>query len=393
MACSAIFFSENKIKWQNTTHEPPSFWNFLSILRILARPARHKHFKFPVMNNRFHPLIFCLLLASWNLTAQKKMVNPQPFSSQVLDGRAGLFTTPYPMLESRNVLDTLVPDAFNDVCGEVQVLYQPIDDWGFIGGTNFFGDKEKAQLIENTTNTSITIKEVWALFGYVSSVGNGNVRMKIYRVDTDNGGPGSLWAQTNDVRVENIQINDTVVVATPFFFPVNVALDVPSFYLSLDVSSLYNTFDTVAVFSTELGCGSGREAYDLWPDDQWYPVVDSWGGLQDFDINYSLLAIVEFDDPNSVNDPYYQQGLLRLYPAAPNPAREQVRLNYELEEPGPVQIDIYSSDGRRLQHLDLGHHTVGRHAREIETNSLPAGSYVYTILTDRARVASRFIVE
>lgn len=385
-------FSENNIKWQNTTHEPASFWNFLSILRILACPARHKHFKFPVMKNRFHPLIFFLLLASWNLTAQKKMVDPQPFLTQTIDSRAGLFTVPFPTLESRNVVDTLVPDAFNDVCGDVQVLYQPVDDWGFIGGTNFFGDKEKAQLIENTTNTSITIKEAWALFGYVSSVGNGNVRMKIYRVDPD-GGPGSMRAQTNDVRVENIEINDTAVVATPFFFPVTVDLDEPSFYLSLDISGLYNTFDTVAVFSTELGCGSGREAYDLWQNDQWFPVVESWGGLQDFDINYSLLAIVEFDDPNSVNDPYFQQGLLRLYPAAPNPAREQVRLNYELEEPGPVQIEIYSSDGRRLQLLELGHQGAGRHRREINTGHLPAGSYVYTILTDRARVASRFIVK
>lgn len=345
------------------------------------------------MNNRFHPLIFLLLFSSWGLIAQKKAIDPQPFSSRIIENAPVFFTQPNADLESRNVQDTLVPDAFNDVCGEVQVLYQPADDWGFIGGTNFFGDREKAQLIENTTNTSIIVREVWALFGYVSSVGNGNVRMKIYRVDPGNGGPGSLLARTNDVRVENIQINDTAVVATPFFFPVTVDLEAPSFYLSLDISGLYNTFDTVAVFSTELGCGSGREAYDLWTNDQWYPVVESWGGAQDFDINYSLLAIVEFDDPNSVNDPYYQQGLLRLYPATPNPAGETIRLNFELEEPGPVQLDIYSSDGRRLQHLDLGHHPVGRYAREIETSNLPAGSYVYTILTDRARVASRFIIK
>lgn len=333
---------------------------------------------------------FLLLMTvlSSGLYGQKRFVPTEP------ERRLFIPQTSPEALETRTIIDTLRPAAFEDVCGATQVVFPVTEGWGYIAGTNNFGDKEKAQLIQNTTNTTITVNEVWAFFGYVSSVGNGNVRMKIYSVDPANRSPRSLVAQSNDVRVENIQYTDSLFLGTRFSFPLPIVLDDPSFFLSLDISGLYSTFDTVALYHTELGCGDGLEAYELWSDDQWFNVIDAWlTEFGTFEINYALLAIVEFDGPNAVNDPYYAQNKLRLFPATPNPAIDQLQLHYELEDPGPVRVEIYSTDGRQLQQLNLGIQASGRYTQPINVSDLPAGAYVYAIVTDQTRIGSRFVVK
>lgn len=338
------------------------------------------------MTARFTLLCFLLFSVS-TLLSQARKANVDPV-------RKATYSQPAPdLLETRNVTDTLTPGAFKDVCGSTFVTYTPIDDWGFVAGTNAFGDKETAQLIRNTTNTEITITEVWAFFGYISEVGNGNIRVKLYDVDPATGRPESMRAQSNDVRVANIQYSDTLALGTAFTFPTAVSLDDPSFFLSVDFSSLYATFDTVSLYHTELGCGTGTETYVLWSDNQWFSMIEAWAGIQDFDINLSIVAVVEFDSPNAVADPYYQQGQLRLYPASPNPAGHTVQLNYELKESGPVKIELYSADGRRMRDIQLGHQHTGRYAQNIDISDLPAGPYVYSIVTATTRVASRFIVK
>lgn len=342
------------------------------------------------MTNRYTLLLLlscCFAAASF---AQKRTLGSNVTTSRTITGIN--LHQPANLLQTRTVTDTLYPGAFNDACGDTQFSYNvPDPGWGYIAGTNNFEDKEKAQRIYNEPNTAVTISETWAFFGNVSQVGNGSVRMKIYRVEDNR--PGSLIAQSNGVRVEDIQVNDTVVVATPFSYPVPVTIDDPSFFLSMDFSTLYSTFDTVGLFHTEIGCGNGAEAFELWATDEWYSMPDAWlSDFGNFEINFSLIAVVAFEDPNSTDD-YYQQNQLRLYPAAPNPARQRVQLRYELQEAGPVRIGIYAADGRQLRHLDMGVRFAGPHTTHVDVSDFPAGSYVYMIQTERGQAASRFLVK
>lgn len=339
------------------------------------------------MTKQLTLLLLLPFLFSPVLNGQQRQFEPQTLGATSANN---LLTIP--SLEVRGAVDTLYPDAINDVCWDMQVLYTAAQGWGYVSGTNFLGDKEKGQLIRNTTNTAVTVNETWAFFGHVGEVGNGNVRMKVYSVDPQTGTPANLLGQSSDVRIKDIQHQDGQFLPTSFSFNTSMTVDDPSFIIAVDFSGLYTTFDTIAIFHTELGCGSGREAYELWEDNRWSTIFDGWFGTIGLDINLSLFAIIEFAGPSDVADPYYQEGLLRLYPAVPNPARQSVRLNYELERAGPVVIEVYSADGRILQHQKLGQRSTGRHSETIDLAAFSPGGYVYAIVTDQTRIMSRFIV-
>lgn len=334
-------------------------------------------------------LLLTLLSFTLSLYSQQRIAGSEPVRSISVPAI-------FPVgLEPRVEMDTLAPGAFNDLCALDQQLFGLESSWGFVAGMNEFGDKEKAQLIENTTNEAILIRETWAFFGYKSVVDNGNLRMKIYNVDQSTGGPGTLLGESIDIAAEEIQYNDTAFVfeGTPFFYESPVMLDDPSFFISVDLADLYATNDTVGILHTNFGCGSGTEAFELWEDDTWISIFDAWLADVDFDINFSLFAVVEFDLTSPVKDPHYQQGHLRLYPAAPNPARESLQLNYQLETTGSVRIEVYSPDGRRLQNFNLGQLPAGRYNETLDLSQFPAGPYVYSIVTDEARVMSKFVVK
>ncbi|PHN00687.1 T9SS type A sorting domain-containing protein [Flavilitoribacter nigricans] len=341
------------------------------------------------MTKQSTPLVLLLLCFTVSLFAQQKQYNPQAIRNIQFTERTGS-----EVLEERVETDTLLPSIFyTDECAFDQAAYGLGDLWGTVGGMNEYGDMEKAQLIENITNTSISITDVIVWFNSVGIVDNGNLRIKVYSVNEADGSPDMLLGQSDDIAANQIMVNDTFILDTSIPFSTPVTVDASSFFLSVDFSDLYGTMDTVDILHTADDCGSGAEAYELWDDGTWISMRDAWSSdTEDFDMNFSIFAVVEFDPVLAVKDPFYQQGHLRLHPATPNPSRETVRLNYELEKTSQVQIDIFSPDGRRIEQRQLGILPNGSYTEDVELSNFPAGSYIYSIMTDEARVVSRFIV-
>ena len=123
----------------------------------------------------------------------------------------------------------------------------------------------------------------------------------------------------------------------------------------------------------------------------WASIFDAWFAIEPFNINFSIFAVVG-EETSAVKDPFHHEGHLRLRPATPNPARNSVRLHYELEKAGAVQIDIFSPDGRRVLNRQLGQRPVGSYTETIELSGFASGTYFYSVLTEEARVMSRFVV-
>lgn len=341
------------------------------------------------MTKQSTPILLLLLVFSLSLAGQRQTFNPAPL-------RSSSFTGLLPDgLEQRLVTDTLNPPAFNDECSGNLISFGFTQIWGTLSGMNQLGDTEKAQLIPNATNTTISITEALVLFDYVEVVGNGNLRVKVYALDPATGKPGTQLGQSDDIKADQILADPMEVLVTSFPFSTPVALADDDFVIGVDFTDLYTSADTTGILQTELECGSGSDAFERLPEDgSWATMFDSWSDeTGDFDMNFGIFAVVEFDETTAVNDPYYQQGHLRLRPATPNPSREVVRLNYELEKAASVQIEIYSPDGRRLQNRNLGLQPAGVYTEDVDLDQFAAGSYIYSIMTDGARVISRFIVE
>lgn len=339
------------------------------------------------MTKQFTSLLLILLFFTSATSAQSRLIDREVLRRSIFSG----FKTE--ALEERVVMDTLVPNGFLDDCSLNLVVYGITDYWGTISGMSEFEDLEKAQLIENTTNTAVKITDVLAFFDYVNVVGNGNLRAKIYGVSGD-GSPADLLGQSEEITADQIMADPVDVLTTRFTFFNPVALSDPSFFVSIDFSDLYASQDSTGLLQTEISCGSGAEAYELWADESWNSLQEIWStDTEVFDVNIAVFAVVEFEETNAVKDPFYQQGHIRLRPANPNPAGETIRINYELEKPGRVQLEIFSPDGRRMESRQFGQLPNGNYSEIVDLSTFTPGAYIYSILSDEARVVSRFVVK
>jgi hypothetical protein len=289
------------------------------------------------------------------------------------------------------VTDTLAPPVFDDPCSETAFVFIISDIWGFIAGMNGYGDLEKAQLLNYDGAASYRISEVWAYFSDAIAVGDGSLQAKVYSVSSTNGGPGSLLGTSDPINVSDIIVDPQDVLPTiiPFSNPVSIAE--PQFFASIDFSQLYASQDTVGLFMTDEDCGDGSNAWELFSDGQtWLPIDDesSWA----IEAEFFIQAVIEFEESTGIDPPHLSQKGLTLFPAYPNPAGDRANLHYALDHSSEVALELYSAEGRLLRRFDAGQQAAGEHTYSLDVSRLPAGSYVYSIITDRTRMLSRVVV-
>jgi 1,4-alpha-glucan branching enzyme len=77
----------------------------------------------------------------------------------------------------------------------------------------------------------------------------------------------------------------------------------------------------------------------------------------------------------------------------PNPLRKGMegRLTFDVSEPGPVVVELYSMLGQRMAVLDEGYRAPGRHQVVLSVGTLSAGSYVVRLVTAGGHTATRTI--
>lgn len=301
------------------------------------------------------------------------------------------FVLPQVDLQFRAEMDTLLFSASVEDCSNSVTSFGINGNWGLVAGTNGYGDREKAQRLTYTANSPYRVTEVWGFFAEAIVVGNGTLKAKVYAADAANGGPGTLLGTSGLVNTTNVKTDAQGVPATifPFSTPAKVSTD--EFFISIDFSALYAAQDTVGLFHTAQDCGSGDDTWELFSDGTTWTAINSAISWQ-FNANWIMGAVVEFDASTSVNDPFVAQNGLQLFPATPNPTNDWVKLPYQLESATTVNIEVYSADGKLLQRMQKGEQLAGRYAEQMNTQSLANGTYVYRIVTEEASIMSRFVV-
>ena len=280
------------------------------------------------------------------------------------------------------------------ICAGDQVTSFGLEEsWGFIAGNNEFRDKEKAQLLEFTGSASFSVIGVGGFFVMPSVINDGELTAKVYMMDDGSGGPGALVSTSMPMKAsEVVAPNDTSVELSVFAFGEEETpiIDYASFFASIDVSQLYASQDTVGLFHTMEGCGSGSNSWEKWADDTWHSLDSAYDPA--LNIDFLITAVVEFDDQTTA-DEYINNKGLQLFPATPNPATTRTVLNYGIETADGVEVQVFDNQGKLLRSI---HHDVipaGRHEQEILTYDFSPGAYYYRIATSKSSLISRFIVQ
>lgn len=280
----------------------------------------------------------------------------------------------------------------DDECSATVTVFEINDRWGFVSGTNGFGDKEKAQYMEFSGSAEFTVIGVGAFFAETGVVDNGEVTAKVYSVlGTPELGPDELLSTSEPVNASDlVPPNDSSVELTVFEFSEDEMASIADshFFVSIDFSDLYNTNDTVALYQTVDGCGDGSNTWEKWEDDEWSSIEEAWDLNSDF-----LLTAIVFFEGMSTSDEYISHQGLQLYPVTPNPASVRTVLNYGLESDQPVDITIFDAQGKLVKQIKHALQNAGRHQEEIFTHDFTPGSYYYQIATRSGRLISTFMIQ
>lgn len=286
--------------------------------------------------------------------------------------------------------DTAFTNTFFDTCGQFVNFFGVTDGWGYVSGTNNFGDLEKAQRFNFPGADNYFASEVAVYFNDAKAVGDGEVSVKLYEVDND-GSPGALLGTSNPLKVSELVVSEQDVFPTIFTFAEPVQLNGSQFFASVDLSNLYATQDTVGIFNTNEGCGDGSSTWELFSDgNNWFPFSsdNSWG------VNVDLFIFVVLElNISDVNDLSPEEAGLHLKAAYPNPANNNITLDFSLDQKENISIDIYRANGQLVKRHNLGSRYQGNHREVLPLHELSDGVYFYAFSTTKVRVLKKFIVQ
>ena len=82
----------------------------------------------------------------------------------------------------------------------------------------------------------------------------------------------------------------------------------------------------------------------------------------------------------------------RLLQNAPNPFQPTTSIGYELAESGPVRLEVFAINGKRVATLVDTHQESGRYSVTFNANGLSSGVYLYRLTTDATSVTRSMVL-
>jgi hypothetical protein len=108
------------------------------------------------------------------------------------------------------------------------------------------------------------------------------------------------------------------------------------------------------------------------------------------DIQSSVFSSVYFGNATSAEEAV---GAVSRLVLSPNPASEAVSLDFDLQEPAPVRLELWNMQGLAIKNEPLGALPAGHHLQSLEVGDLPNGVYVLTLLSHGNRVQRKLVVQ
>lgn len=112
--------------------------------------------------------------------------------------------------------------------------------------------------------------------------------------------------------------------------------------------------------------------------------------------NYRMVIVGRYTgeyNPNAVRELNNTAETFELYQNYPNPSTNNTKIRFNLKEPGFVTLKVYNSMGELVTTLVNQFMGTGEFESNFETRGLPAGTYFYTLSTDKFSKSLPMIIE
>lgn len=260
--------------------------------------------------------------------------------------------------------DTLV-GPISSTCNDSATFYTASSNGqfaGFVTGTNLYGDKEKAQEV-NQGGQGLLVEQILVLNAFSYDSIGGDFHGKVYA--SVNGAPGTLLGTSSAVNISNI-IADNFSI---FNFSTPVFANGP-FFISQEVE---NGGDWVAIYSTKGDDCAGGTSYEKWSDDTWNSLFDAWQGA---DLTLYMFAVVDGSTVGLGDNVISKQEAYVF----PTPAAQEAYLTYDNTVATEVAINIVDINGRVVYSVNETQ-TEGRQVIKLNTAEFAAGTYFFNVVS------------
>jgi hypothetical protein len=164
-----------------------------------------------------------------------------------------------------------------------------------------------------------------------------------------------------------------------------------NFFASISIPGFGGTdHDTLAVLDTRLGCSSVDTL--SWIN---IPAAGGWHSvLSGFGSNLDLMIFPVLDISSSVGiNNYVSHGGLSIFAASPNPANNSININFSLNNPSKVEIEVYDISGKVVKSIKNNESFAsGKSYISVDVSNLEAGTYMYSINANGNKMFSKFMV-
>lgn len=208
-------------------------------------------------------------------------------------------------------------------------------------------------------------------------------------------GPGSSQASVA-LPFADVDTSTTFLARTYAFFDTPV-WTTEDFALSVDISGLYAAeVDTAVLWNEQPGSGGSGEFtwYEQSISSNGMPAGGGWiaGTALGLEADVAIFAIVSESGVGIEEQGYLNGVKMTTYP---NPAMssDNIRIQYGLETAVKnVELNIFDMSGKQVFNAALGAKGSGLFNFDVPAATLSAGSYIYSIQADGARMAKRLEV-
>ena len=295
-------------------------------------------------------LLFAVILFCANLMAQKEV-------NSLIDIKA-----PYSVGVKTN--DTLYPLSATLPCFDSLTIYGNAS-FGYVSGSNSFGDKEKAQKYVNPGAGTISSVLVYALAK--STTGTSSV--KIYSINPTTKAPNTTsLGESSPVALSAVVVNNV----TPYNFTTPVSFT-GDFACSVVLPT--GATDTLVVVSTKNGCYSNDSlTWEKQSNDTWYSFVSQWtsGGVG-INIDMVIFPVVQLLVGMT---PIAEDNLISIYP---NPANDFINIAAVNKV---EKISVYNTMGQLVNVIEPNDNIL-----KYDMSDLQNGFYIMQVQTAKGIVA------
>lgn len=270
-------------------------------------------------------------------------------------------------------------------------------DWGFFAGHNSkeqqqFGEK---YLVEDHVHVVGVVAYLTTSTGTVTDP-HFEIDFRLWEVDSSTGAPaGDAGIEDGHLHLEDANLGG----ATTVLFHEEAHVE-EAFFVTMDLGDYAHdglAGDTVGLYYAPDGSRSASDIAEVPYRNVFQPHSHGAPEWRDFYTQFTTpeqlathLALYPIVEMEASGIGQVVKNGLQVSSPYPNPSHSEITFPFQLEKQADVAFHILDINGRMVKEVTAGPLPAGEHKKQIDIRTLPAGTYILSVVSSEGAVGVKF---